>query len=165
MRSAPIPASLFRALRSMAPALNFAGFPSLPDDDRRRLTRRILVSSKGRIRMSFYRPRTPRYPPRAGRPRRIPFLVVPFGEDDQLPLVFIPPSIRDARVSGAGCFVYGQWVRMLRISPFLRSAGPPLETSPAVWGHPRREESNHSITKFRDTTNSNQFLYEPGTGH
>ena len=46
------------------------------------------------------------------------------GVGDQLPLVFIPPSVRDARVSGAGCFVSEQWERMLPISPFFAPPDP-----------------------------------------
>ena len=65
---------------------------------------------------------------------------------DQLLLVFIPPSGCVARVIGAGCFVYGQWERMLPIQPLSSLPRIPIETSPAVLGHPRREGSNHSIT-------------------
>ena len=56
---------------------------------------------------------------------------MPFGEDDQLPLVFIPLSVRDARVSGAGCFEYGQWVRACcALAPFFASPDPLSKRAP-----------------------------------
>ena len=100
---------------------------------------------------SISRPRTPRYPPRAGRARRIPLQAARPAWTTSFPWFRSSFCMRRPRERRRLIRLRAMGARVAHTTPSGLQRIP-LETSPDVRDHPVREGSNHSIGPKWDTT-------------